>query len=63
VATNAVRSHSSGDLALGLLVNPYVIAVSTAGAALAFALRGGISFAPLLVVAALLAGWSSAWSP
>lgn len=63
MATNAIRSHPSAELALGSLVNPYVIAATAACTAVALALRSGIPFAPVLIGASFLAGWSSAWSP
>jgi hypothetical protein len=63
MATNAVRLERSSELALGSLVNPYVISATAFGTVAALSVRSGVSFAPLLVVAAFLAGWSSAWSP
>jgi hypothetical protein len=63
MATNALRLQASSELALGSLVNPYVISAAAFGVVAAFTVRSGISFAQLLVVAAFLAGWSSAWSP
>jgi hypothetical protein len=63
VATNALRSQTAADLALGSLVNPYVIAGTAFCVAALLSVRSGIAFAPLLVTASFLAGWSSAWSP
>jgi hypothetical protein len=59
----AVPASAHSRLDVSGLVNPYVIAASgLALAAAAFAAAPG-RLAPLLVACALLAGWSSAWSP
>jgi hypothetical protein len=60
VATIATAERQVGVAAL---VNPYVIALAGVAVAVAALAEAPGELAPLVVPAAFLAGWSSAWSP
>jgi hypothetical protein len=49
--------------ALGASVNPYLIAATALALLAGSAVTHKLAFAPLVIVVAFLAGWSSAWSP
>jgi hypothetical protein len=59
------RSETVGatEVIGALTVNPYLIGSFTLVAFLVFAGSGNISLFPLVALVALVAGWSSAWSP
>jgi hypothetical protein len=63
MATTVLRSGGSSNVALAALVNPYVVSVAAIGVIGVLSASGHLSFGHLLVLAGVLAGWSSAWSP
>jgi hypothetical protein len=51
------------ELSLAQLVNPYTIAAGGLAATAAATAAAPGTLGPLLLAAALVAGWSTAWSP
>jgi hypothetical protein len=57
------RETPAANLLASAVVNPYVIAGGFAVIAVPLLLRGNLNLFATVAVAALVAGWSSAWSP